>query len=119
MTEDGKTADSPFAGWYVIELMGHRRLGGYVREVQLAGAAFLRVDVPASPEPGDPAAAATQFYSPQAVYCLTPTTEEVARALAASERPAPVHRWELPAPVKADAVPADDDDGDDDDERPF
>jgi hypothetical protein len=106
MPEDGKTTDSTFEGWAILELMGHRRLGGYVRQAEIAGAAFVRVDVPAPAESADEIAA-TQFYSPQAVYCLTPTTEEVARALAASERPAPVHRWELPAPVKADAVPAD------------
>lgn len=73
-------------GWCVIELMGHRRLTGRVSEEQIAGAAFLRLDVPSDPP-------VTQFYSPSAVYCITPTTEDVARK--AMARPEPVSRWEL------------------------
>lgn len=76
-------------GWAIVELMGHRRLGGYVSEQEIAGAAFLRIDVPGDQD-------ATQFYSAGAVYCITPTTEDMARA--ASGRVEPVHRWELPAP---------------------
>jgi len=98
-----------FEGWCVLELMGHRRLGGYVRQEEVAGAPFLRIDVPAA---GPGLSAATQFYSPSAVYCVTPTTEELARAVAASNRPAPVSRYELPAPTQAvrdDSWPDDDD----------
>jgi hypothetical protein len=86
-----------FEGWAIVELMGHRRLAGYVREVELAGAAMLRLDVP---ERGDEPAA-TQFYSAGALYCLTPTTEDTARQVAVGARVAPVQRWELPAPSRA------------------
>jgi hypothetical protein len=54
---------------------------------------------------------ATQFYSPAALYCLTPTTEEMARA--ARARPTPVHQWELQRPQLPVAVQNDDDDPDD------
>jgi hypothetical protein len=105
--------------------MGHRRLGAYVREAELAGAAMLRLDIPEHPwvagctcGSGDPASTdhekhdfhcfmfrapgdevpgdvyATQFYSAAAMYCLTPTTEEMARAV--RSRPEPVQQWELP-----------------------
>jgi hypothetical protein len=37
----------------------------------------------------------TQLYSPSAVYCITPTTEEIARAVAAQNQPSPVHLFEL------------------------
>lgn len=37
----------------------------------------------------------TQFYGPQAIYCLTPTTEEVARAIAARIREKPVQPYEI------------------------
>lgn len=64
--------------WCILELMGHRRLAGRVSEATIAGQSLLRVDVPG---PGDQALM-TQYYSPSAIYSLTPTTEEVARELA-------------------------------------
>jgi hypothetical protein len=93
------SAAAAFEGWAILELMGHRRLAGRLTEVPggaLAG--FIRIDVPGE---GD-AVVATQFYAPSAIYCVTPTTEETARAVAASSRPAPVQRWELPAAPRED-----------------
>ncbi len=89
-----------FEGWAILELMGHRRLGGYVTEEEHFGAALLRIDVPR--EDGE---ASTQFYSPSALYCLTPTSEEIARAVAKREQPEPVHRWELPQPKTQPSEP--------------
>lgn len=100
-----------FEGWAILELMGHRRLAGYVQEAELAGGAFLRLDVPdpdelPGPIGGTHAPLATQFYAPHAVYCLTPTTEETAREVARLSRPQPVKRWELPpAPTRAEEPP--------------
>jgi len=105
-----------FEGWAILELMGHRRLAGYVQEQELAGAAFLRIDVPASVT-GDPLqdeSEATQFYAPGAVYCLTPCSEELARELARSQRPRPVNEWDLPRRPALVPAPGD---GDDDEER--
>jgi len=82
-----------YEGWTILELFGHRRLAGYVREVEVAGGTFLRVDVP-GPEPGT--VRVTQFYGAAAIYCMTPTTEEIARGLALRYQPAPAERWELP-----------------------
>lgn len=109
----------PFEGWAIVELMGHRRLAGYVREVEIAGAGMLRLDVPGEKE-GE--TVATRFYSPSALYCLTPTTEETARAVARGANPAPVQRWELPAPAKEGDSPRAaelDDEPAADDGRPF
>lgn len=86
-----------FEGWAILELMGHRRLGGYVAEATVAGAGFLRIDVPGDDSGEGEGTEATQFYSPSSVYCLTPVTKEMARAVAARNRPQPVRRWELPA----------------------
>jgi hypothetical protein len=86
-------SDDAYEGWCVLELMGHRRLAGYVRTEDIAGQAFLRLDVPAV----EGHAAATQFYAPAAVYCITPTTEAIVQGFAKASRPAPVQRWELPA----------------------
>lgn len=83
--------DDVFDHWCIVELLGHRRLAGRVREVQLAGTGFLRLDMPESGAYG----AQTQFVSPGAVYALHPTTEEIATAAAAGFRPQPVSRLEL------------------------
>lgn len=84
--------DETFNGWVIVELMGHRRLAGRVREVQIAGAGFLRLDIPAAGD--DPAR--TQFIAPNSVYAMHPVGEATARAAAVQWRPAPVQRWELP-----------------------
>lgn len=92
----------PFAEWVIIELLGHRRLAGYLTEQEIAGASFLRLDVPADPP-------VTQYYAPGSVYAITPTTEEIARAVARGSRPSPVRRWEL-EPAKEDEPEHDDGD---------
>lgn len=110
-----------FVGWAVLELFGHRRLAGLVSEQEVAGAAFVRIDVPGSGE----SVLMTQFYNPTAVYSLTPVTEEIAKSVAASHQPRPVQQWELPASELAipigndvpwearDYEPGDEDDFDD------
>jgi hypothetical protein len=85
---------SVIEGWAILELMGHRRLGGYVSEVSVAGSAMVRVDIPHPQKLGE--TAATQFYAGHAIYAITPTTEEVARAIARGA-PEPVSRWDLRA----------------------
>jgi hypothetical protein len=92
--------DEKFEGWVILELMGHRRLTGFLAEQEIAGRAFLRIDVPTEPP-------ATQFYGAEAVYCITPTTEELARSAAKLGRVAPIQRWELPA--APDVEPSEDD----------
>lgn len=111
----------PFATWCIVELLGHRRAAGHLQEVQIAGAGFLRLDIPATD--GHPAQ--TQFIAPGSVYALHPTTQDLATAAAARFRPIPVHAWELaPAlPAGGDTKPDDDawpDNHDDpDDDGPF
>jgi len=85
----------PLAGWFIVELMGHRRLAGFLTEQTIAGAGFLRIDVPGkSGIDGD--RIATQFFAPSSVYALTPTTEAMAKRVAAASRIEPVKEWELP-----------------------
>lgn len=84
--------DETFDQWCVVELLGHRRLAGRVRETTIAGAGMLRLDVPATAGHAEQ----TQYVSPGSVYALHPTTEAIATAVAARCRPEPVHQWELP-----------------------
>lgn len=101
--------EASFTGWCILELMGHRRLAGWLSEETIGGGSFIRIDVPN--DDGE-TVQATQFYSPSSVYCITPTTEEIARAAARGAKPAPVARWELGAPRHDDG----DDDIEEDDE---
>jgi len=98
MTEETAT---PFASWAILELMGHRRLAGYVTEQEIAGHGFIRLDVPKGPEGG---LKATQFYAPGAVYAITPCLQATALRMAALSDPAPVHEWELPEPKRIAAT---------------
>ena len=102
-----------FEGWAIIELMGHVRIAGHVRPEEHYGKALLRVDIP-----GPDGTTVTQLYSPDALYCVTPTTEEIARSVAKSSQRIPVHRFELrglPAPSEPDDDDPDDEDYYDDD----
>lgn len=85
--------------WAVVELLGHRRLAGFVTEEEHFGTKLIRLDIP-----GENDTFTTQYYSASALYCLTPTTEDLARAIAARSQPAPVQQWELPAPKVPAAV---------------
>lgn len=86
------TENDIFAEWVILELLGHRRLAGFLTEQVIAGHGFLRLDAPGQP-------GTTQLYPPTSVYCITPTTEAIARALAPTCQPAPVQRWELPPAI--------------------
>ena len=99
MLDEGRNAtfrdrENGIDGWAILELMGHRRLGGRVSEATIAGGAFIRIDIPHPNEAG--IFTATQLYSPAAVYAITPTTEEIACAIARGA-PEPVSRWDLRA----------------------
>jgi hypothetical protein len=80
---------SPVDGWGQIELMGHQRIAGRITEVSVAGKGMLRVDVPDAT--GN--TTHTRFYSPDAVYCITPTDRQIAigLALAMDARPITVY----------------------------
>jgi hypothetical protein len=83
-----------FNEWAILELMGHRRLAGRVQDVEMFGTSMCRIDVPSDPP-------MTQFYGGSAIYCVTPTTEGIARTLVAQVHAEPVSRYELPAATQA------------------
>jgi hypothetical protein len=93
-TEMSSKTEGMFEGWVILELMGHRKLGGYLQEETICGKAMARIDVVNV----EGAPIATQFYSPDSIYCITPVTQDVAVSYGANQKPEPVTRWELPAP---------------------
>jgi hypothetical protein len=92
-----------FREWCIVELLGHVRMAGFVTEEELFGAKLGRIDLPRAD-----GTTATQFFGGGSIYRLTPTTEEIARAVAKQNEPEPAQRWELPklkAPEGADGQP--------------
>lgn len=87
MTETTTTAEPEFE-WAVVEIMGHRKHAGRVREEERFGAKMLRVDVPtitmAPPtvEGGQPVATiekwTTHWYGGPSIFSFTLTDEESA-----------------------------------------
>ena len=68
-------ANTAYEGWALLELFGHRVRPGYVSEVEMYGGKLLRIDIPLAD-----GCQVSEFYGTGAVYCMTPCTEEVARA---------------------------------------
>lgn len=95
----------------IVELMGHQRIAGMVREETVAGSAFLRVDVPAL----DQEPAFSKLFSGGAVYAITPTNEATMLLAVRSFRSVPIQRYELNIPQLAPRItePGDFDDEDD------
>ncbi len=101
----------------VVEMMGHRRVVGRVRQAEFP-AGFLRIDEPDG---------RTSLVSPSAVYAMHPVSEDVVKALAEKWRSEPISKWDLPdewrQPKAIQGTP-DDEDSDDlswhpgDDEEP-
>lgn len=103
MTEVAK-----FEQWCVVEIMGHKRFAGFVSEQSLGGTSFVRVDVPeVTTKDGTKLAAFSKLFGAGSIYCLSPCTEETARAFAASLRTEGFSLYEaprLPAPSNSTAA---------------
>lgn len=85
-----------FEQWAIVEIMGHQKFAGYLTEQTIAGAGMLRLDVPAVGE----LLGFTRLFNTSSVYSITPTSEEVARQVAAALKQQPVTVWDLPTEVR-------------------
>ncbi|MBL7997013.1 MAG: hypothetical protein JNL32_00105 [Candidatus Kapabacteria bacterium] len=84
------------ANWAIMELMGHRTVAGYVTSVIIGSHVMIRIDIHSSEESFAPV---TQFYNPSALYCLSPTTEEICRRYVANNSfTKPVYSYQLALP---------------------
>ena len=96
--------DKKFEAWGLLELFGHQRIAGKLSEETIGGCHFIRIDVPELPaaesdnyRPARQATPAyTRYFTNGAIYSMTPTSEAVARAMAANLRAEPVHAYDLP-----------------------
>lgn len=116
MPEPTTSETQVFDTFAIVEIFGHLRLAGKVTEQTIAGHGFLRIDVPAVGEQQ----AYTRFFGADAVYSITPVSEEIARAMCAHYVSQPVSPYELrmlaasaePSgdKIEADYLPHDDED---------
>lgn len=108
-TQEPAGAEEPGWEWAVVEIFGHRRHAGRVREEERFGTKMLRVDVPIG---GDPAQGwRTHYYGGSAIFSFSLTDETT--VMQANAPYSPPHRL-LPRPEIDD-----DNDDDDDDGLPF
>lgn len=89
----------PFRQWVLLELMGHRRVAGFLTEEEIGGQSFLRIDVRYKKEHFG-----TQYYHPNAIYSITPTDETTAYLCSQRWVELPVKPWELKT-IYSDAGP--------------
>lgn len=83
--------NTKFEHWALVELMGHQRIAGLVSEANLAGRGFIRVDVPDAK--GE--IKYSRYYSPEAVYCISPTDKQIAIGIAVKCNARPVSIYDL------------------------
>ncbi len=97
-------SEQTFEGWAIVEMLGHKKLAGKVSEQTLGGSALVRVDVPETSHVREsygipPKTIAVNGYTKLigvgSIYCITPCSEEIARAAATQ-----LERWNDPIPVQ-------------------
>ncbi len=96
------TTVEKFEQWCVVEIMGHKKFAGFVSEQSIGGTSFVRVDVPDVEAGGRKLPAFSKLFGASSIYCLSPCTEETARAFAAQIRSESFNLYEaprLPAPA--------------------
>lgn len=85
-TTETTKGTTTFETWGLCELFGHQKIAGQISELSIGGASFIRVDVPAVN--GD--SPFTRIFNPSAIYSMTPTGEEYAKAIAAQIHSKPI-----------------------------
>jgi len=109
--------------WGIVEVMGHKKFAGKIKEHVIGGASLIRVDVPAveNDPPQQRQPEFSKLIGVGSIYCITPTDERTARkaaaALAGYTEVLPVYIPPEPKQLPAHAGPSEDfDPGDDDDD---
>lgn len=98
-----------FEEWAVVEIMGHKKFSGRVTEQSIGGVSFVRVDVPEVALPERTLPAFSKLFGAGSIYCISPCTEETARAFAEQIRSESFQLYEAPR-LSAPQVNDDDDD---------
>jgi hypothetical protein len=80
-----------FETWAILELFGHQKLAGLVSEHVIAGAAFIRVDVPETPTQPP----FTRFLNASAIYAINPVDKDTAGVIADNLGKKPIDAWDI------------------------
>ncbi|WP_331300321.1 hypothetical protein [Methylobacterium oryzae] len=83
--------NNTFKTWAVVEVMGHVEFAGFVQQEVIAGIHMLRVDVPKT----EHLEAFTKYIAPNALYGISPCTEQTARARAEANGSHPFSSWSV------------------------
>lgn len=84
-----------FEQWAILEYFGHQRTAGLVTEENRFGGIVGRIDIPNGGGPDGKMT--TQYFGPNSIFRLTPTTEPIARMVAVESHHQPISPWELSA----------------------
>jgi hypothetical protein len=97
----------------VVEMMGHRKIAGAIKQSELAPGALIRVDVFGK----DGGIDRTEHVGSSAIYDITICTEQAARAAAIAHSPEPSFAYDILRQRAERQLPGIRDDDDDDDDR--
>ena len=75
----------------IIELFGHQKMAGKVSEQTIAGASFIRIDVPEI----ETQPAFTRYLNPSSVYAINPVKEEVMLQMVSMLKKKPIDAWDI------------------------
>lgn len=88
--------ESKLETWAVVEVMGHKKFAGFVTEQAIGPAAMIRVDVPSVEMDGKTLPSFSKLFGVASIYCISPCTEETARAFATQMRSRAFELYEAP-----------------------
>jgi len=87
--------DHGISGWALLELFGHQRIVGRLTTQTLGVNVMFRVDVPDLTKNGAVIRRGfTRYYSPAAVYSVSPVDEQAVREMLPFISGEPVKEWE-------------------------
>lgn len=105
-TTEAPAAEDAGWEWAIVEIFGHRRHAGRVREEERFGAKMLRLDIPKLVNGSEPGWT-THYYGGASLFSFTLTDE--ATVMKANKPYEPVGRYIAPPDTDADAPEVDDD----------
>lgn len=84
-----------FETWAIIEVFGHEKYAGFVKDITIGSTTMLQVQVPETGKEREyPLPGFQKIFNPSSIFSLTPVSEEYAREMANNLRKSPVDVYE-------------------------